>query len=110
MNNIFRLEHERAMRRLSESTAQAGASMYEAIEAFKKFCGHLTKAVAEIASVTDIIERHRQPTDEELRDVATGKEWHYMKNAKKHRTRKKYRNRLIKRYHEEIPTERRTKS
>lgn len=36
--------------------------------------------------------------DERLRAVATGKEWHLMKHARKARTRKKYRNLLLRRW------------
>ena len=45
---------------------------------------------------------YKKTADEALKKVATGKEWHLTKNAKKHRTRKKYKNRLIKRYHQKI--------
>ena len=86
MNRL--LNKDDAMR-LSAAAAKVGISMREAIETFETFCGFIAKAASQVA------------TDEALRKVATGKEWHLMKNAKKHRTRKKYTNRLIKRYYKE---------
>lgn len=86
-----------AFKRLSESAAAAGQSLREAAEAIRAafealLSAELMDAIAEI--VVSII----YPSDEELRTVATDREWHLMNNAKKYRTRKKYRNRLIKRY------------
>lgn len=39
--------------------------------------------------------------DEQMKAVATPKEWHLLNNAKKARTRKKYRNRLLRRLREQ---------
>ena len=97
-------------KRISEAAAKAGVSLQEAIKAFSEAFWHLFKAATEIASVADIIEKHKQPPDETLRAVASGREWYLMNNAKKYRTRKKYRNRLIKRYNNETQTERSTKA
>lgn len=78
--------------RLSEAITKAGISMSEAIQAFMEAAGYIIKAASAIV----------QPTNEALREVATGKEYYLMKSAKKHRTRKKYRNRLTKRYFKEL--------
>lgn len=88
--------------RLSTAVTEVGQNAKEASKAFSMFCGYIAKAALAILGVADIAERYSQPTDEALKKVATGKEWHLTKNAKKHRTRKKYKNRLIKRYRQKI--------
>ena len=95
------LKQEDVMR-LSAAATEVGKNAIEASKAFSMFCGCVAKAAISILGVADIVERYSQPTDEALKKVATDKEWHLMKNAKKHRTRKKYKNRLIKRYHQKI--------
>jgi len=108
---IFSQEDER---RLSEAAAKAVTSIAEAVEGIAsaaKACGvYVCEMVSAFSSFWDQIKKCIQPTDEELREVATGKENHLMMNAKKGRTRKKYRNRLTKRYHDKTSTERSIKA
>ena len=94
--------------RLSEAAAKAGISLAEAAAALAEAFGHIGAAVAVFISVADIIVKHRLPPDETLRELAIGREGHLMNNAKKYRTRKKYRNRLIKRYYNKKQTEEHT--
>ncbi len=59
-------------------------------------CGDaFTKAAK---AVKDLVEEHKLATPEQLRSVATPKEWHLLNHAKKRRTRKKYYNRLLRRF------------
>lgn len=58
-----------------------------------------------IASVADIIPKYKLPPDETLRELSIGREGHLLLYAKKGRTRKKYRNRLIKRYYNKMQIE-----
>ena len=86
---------------LRAAAVEAGMSLREAGEAIKKafealLASDVENAIAEI--------------DEDLKTLATAREWHLMKNAKKYRTRHKYRNRLIKRYYNDTQTERRDKA
>lgn len=95
------LKQEDVMR-LSTAGAEIGQNAKEASKAFSMFCCCVAKMALSILGVADIAVRYSQPTDEALKEVATGKEWHLLKYAKKHRTRKKYKNRLIKRYQKSI--------
>lgn len=81
-------------KRLSEAAAKAGVSLREAAAALMAFVRSTAEAVGALVSVAA---KYAYPTDDRLKGVATGKEWHLMKHAKKYRTRKKYRNRLTKR-------------
>ena len=85
-------------KRLSEAAAKAGVSMREAAAALMAFVRSTAEAVGVLVRAAA---KYVYPTDEMLESVATGKEWHLMKHAKKYRTRKKYRNRLAKRLEKE---------
>ena len=74
--------------RVNEAFAKVAMSLREAVEVFMD---SFSKYAADLYSIIF-------PTDEQLRVLATAREWHLMNNAKKYRTRNKYRNRLIKRY------------
>ena len=95
-----------AFNRFSESVVASGISLREAAEAIR---ASVTELLEEVFGkmITDLFVSVEFPTDEKLRAVATAREWHLMNNAKKYRTRKKYKNRLIKRYINE--TQRRSK-
>jgi hypothetical protein len=93
-----------AFKRLSEAAAAAGKSLREAGEAIMKAFEALLSAEIEDA-IAELICKY--PPDEALREMATAREWHLMNNAKKYRTRKKYKNRLIERYINDTQTERR---
>ena len=86
-----------AFKRLREAAAAAGKSLREAGVAIMKAFEALLSAEIENA-IAELVVSSIFPTDEELRTMATAREWHLMNNAKKSRTRKKYKNRLIKRY------------
>lgn len=76
-------------------------ALSDAIDAFETFFRSIVEAAP---IINDIL---TSPTDEMLESVATGKELHFMRHSKKHRVRKKYRNRLTKRYYRQ--PERRTR-
>lgn len=89
-----------SLKRLSENITAAGMSLFEAAEAIRKGFEALFSATVENA-LAELVINIKYPPDETLRPLATAREWHLMNNAKKYRTRKKYRNRLIKRYYNE---------
>ena len=84
-------------KRMSEVAVKCGVSLQEAAAALRASVEALLAEVFGKALAEFVM---NNPTDEALRIVATAREWHLMNNAKKYRTRKKYRNRLIKRYNE----------
>ena len=104
-NTVIYPEND-AFKRMSEATTEAGMSLLEAAEAIRAsiealFTAELEKALAEL------VIKIERPSAEELWPVATAREWHLMNNAKKYRVRKKYSDRVMKRYYNE--TQRRSK-
>ena len=94
---------EEQMKQLGEAASKAGMSMQEAINAFaEKIPAIISAFVEAIPTIVDITVNAAQTIIETaLKEVATPKEWHLMNHAKKARTRKKYRNRLIRRLREQ---------
>ena len=111
-NQITETLTEEQAQQLAETAAKAGISTEEAVailnEKLLAVINAITAAIPTIVSamretVENIIRLAKQfRIDEELlRAVATPKEWHLMNHARKTRTRKKYRNRLIRRLREQ---------
>ena len=92
-------------KRMSEAAVKCGMSLQEAAAAIR---ASVEAVLAEVfgKGLAEFVMNN--PTDKTLKTVATAREWHLMNNAKKYRTRKKYKNRLIKRYVNE--TQRRNKA
>lgn len=100
---------EEQAQQLAEAANKAGMSteqledfIADKLPRFMSAVAEAFKAVAEAVTKTsnNLVRLARQygvGMDEQLKAVATTKEWHLMNHAKKARTRKKYRNRLIKR-------------
>lgn len=100
---------EEQAQQLSEVASKAGIKSEELedfitdnLPRFMRAVAEAFKVVAEAVAKTAnnlvrLARAHGIVTDDQLKEVATGKEWHLMNHAKKARTRKKYRNRLIKR-------------
>ena len=101
---------EDELQKFAETAAKAGMSTEQAltlinkkipafinavVEAIPKSVDAFTKAAK---AVKDLVEEHKLATPEQLRSVATPKEWHLLNHAKKRRTRKKYYNRLLRRF------------
>ena len=104
-NNRPLLGHitEEQMKQLGEAASKAGMSMQEAINAFAEKIPAIISAFVEVLpTLVDITANAAQTAIEAMmKEVATPKEWHLMNHAKKARTRKKYRNRLIRRLREQ---------
>ena len=92
------------IKRFSEACAKVGTSIYEAAQSLQKAVEDIISAEF-VNAIADLVAGITYPSDEQLRALATDREWHLMKNAKKYRTRNKYRNRIIKRYINELLTE-----
>lgn len=90
---------EEQMKQLGEAASKAGVSVQEAVNAFTEKIPAIVSAFADmLPTLVDITVNAAQTIIETAqKEVATPKEWHLMNHAKKARTRKKYRNRLIKR-------------
>ena len=108
---IENLTEEQAQR-LAEAAAKAGITEEEAVAVFAEKLPAIIKAVTmTVKAITDAIREAGEAlrrlaeqfaiSEEDLKAVATPKEWHMMNHAKKARTRKKYRNRLIRRLREQ---------
>lgn len=87
-----------AFRRMNEAVTKFGMSLSEAAEVIREGLEALFSAEV-MDALAEIVVSIKYPTDEELRPQATAREWHLMNNAKKHRVRKKYRDRIYKRYY-----------
>lgn len=103
---------EEQAQQLAEAAAKAGITAEEAVAVFTEKLPAIINAItAAIPAIVDAIRetvesiirlaKWIQIDDEDLKAVATPKEWHLMNHAKKERTRKKYRNRLIRRLREQ---------
>lgn len=94
---------EEQMKQLREAANKAGVSIQEAINAFAEKIPAIVSAFVDmLPTLVDITASAAQTIIETmLKEVATPKEWHLMNHAKKARTRKKYRNRLIRRLREQ---------
>ena len=104
---------EEQAQQLAEAAAKAGMTTEEAvafanekmtavIEAFTAAIPVFINALREAAE--GIVRLARQfgiGMDEQMKAVAAPKEWHLLNHAKKARTRKKYRNRLLRRLREQ---------
>ena len=100
---------EEKIAHLSEASVQYGISMIEAATTVWETLRALGEATAYLCiSVAKIIKKYNLPPDETLKELAIGREGHLLNYAKKGRTRKKYRNRLIKRYYNKIQIEEQT--
>lgn len=103
---------EEQMKQIAEAAAKAGITEEEAVAVFTEKLPAIMKAVTmTVKAIADAIREAGEAlrrlaeqfaiSEEDLKAVATPKEWHLMNNAKKARTRKKYRNRLIGRLREQ---------
>lgn len=72
-----------------------GAAYHRVVEAAQRLKDALLEAFAPAFKSAGLVVRSLY--DSMLRSVATGREWHLMKHARKARTRKKYRSRLCRR-------------
>lgn len=84
---------------LAKEAAEILQPIADAMAAIIKALAPVFKEIAEAIceAAKRIAERFSELWDALLRSVATRKEWHLYKHAKKKRTRKKYKNRLTKR-------------
>ena len=100
---------EEQAQQIAEAAAKAGMTYDEAvafvnekmpgiIEAITVFVNTLAEAAKGIATLAN---KYGIGLEKRMQRVATPKEWHLMNHAKKARTRKKYRNRLIRRLREQ---------
>ena len=100
---------EEQAQQIAEAAAKAGMTYEEAvafvnekmpgiIEAITVFVNTLAEAAKGIATLAN---KYGIGLEKRMQRVATPKEWHLMNHAKKARTRKKYRNRLIRRLREQ---------
>ena len=100
---------EEQAQQIAEAAAKAGMTYDEAIafvnekmpgiiEAITVFVNTLAEAAKGIATLAN---KYGIGLEKRMQRVATPKEWHLMNHAKKARTRKKYRNRLIRRLWEQ---------
>lgn len=96
-----------AAKNIGAAALAAGVALSDAIDAFATLCRSIAEAAPIIIKTNMTLDKSTSPTDEMLESVATGKELHFMRHYKKHRVRKKYRNRLTKRYYRQ--PERRTR-
>lgn len=79
-----------------EALAAFRRAMDHAVEEARRLAAVIVKALAPaLRAAVEIIASFK---DSYLRIVATGKEWHLMKHARKARVRKKYRNLLLRRW------------
>lgn len=104
---------EEQAQQLAEAAAKAGMTTEEAVAfANKKMTAVIEAFTAAIPvfinalrkAAEGIVRLARQfgiGMDEQMKAVATPKEWHLLNHAKKARTRKKYRNRLLRRLREQ---------
>ena len=90
---------EEQMKQLGEAATKAGTSMKRAIDAFIEAVPAIVNAIVE--ALPPLVDVTAKAVEAALKEVATPKEWHLMNHAKKARTRKKYRNRLIRRLREQ---------
>ena len=103
---------EEQIQQVAEAAAKAGMSIEEAvtaineklpalIAAFTAAIPQIVEAVAETAAnIIELANEYGIGLEARMKEVATPKEWHLMNHAKKARTRKKYRNRLLRRLKE----------
>lgn len=84
----------------AEALAALGAAVRRIADAWQRLVGTIAEALGPvIRRSAQLITRWTDNwADAMLRAVATGKEWHLMKHARKARTRKKYRNLLLRRW------------
>lgn len=83
-------------RTFPEALADLAAAIRRISDAWRNLAAILAEALKPaIRSAAQLIDGWR---DAHLRAVATGREWHLMQHARKARTRKKYRNRLLRRW------------
>lgn len=104
---------EEQAQQIAEAAAKAGISYEEAvafvnekmpgiINAFMEVIPQFIKALAEAAKgIATLANKYGIGLETRMQSVATPKEWHLMNHAKKARTRKKYRNRLLRRLREQ---------
>lgn len=94
---------EEQAQQIAEAAAKAGMTYEEAV-AFvnEKMPGIIEAITAWIPVVINALaNKYGIGLEKRMKRVATPKEWHLMNHAKKARTRKKYRNRLIRRLREQ---------
>ena len=104
---------EEQSRQIAEAAAKAGMTYEEAV-AFvnEKMPGIIEALTAAIPAIVNALARAAEGIatlankygiglEKRMQRVATPKEWHLMNHAKKARTRKKYRNRLLRRLREQ---------
>lgn len=104
---------EEQARQIAEAAAKAGMTYEEAV-AFvnEKMPGIIEALTAAIPAIVNALARAAEGIatlankygiglEKRMQRVATPKEWHLMNHAKKARTRKKYRNRLLRRLREQ---------
>lgn len=104
---------EEQAQQIAEAAAKAGMTYDEAvafvnekmpgiIEAIAAWIPVFVNTLAEAAKgITTLANKYGIGLEKRMQRVATPKEWHLMNYAKKARTRKKYRNRLIRRLREQ---------
>lgn len=96
MENMENLELVPVRRIFPEALEGLAAAILRVRDAWLNLAATLAEALKPaIRSAAQLIEDW---SDAQLRAVATGKEWHLMKHARRARTRKKYRNRLLRRW------------
>ena len=104
---------EEQAQQIAEAAAKAGMTYDEAvafvnekmpgiIEAITAWIPVFVNTLAEAAKgIATLANKYGIGLEKRMKRVATPKEWHLMNHAKKARTRKKYRNRLIRRLREQ---------
>lgn len=104
---------EEQAQQIAEAAANAGMTYEEAvafvnekmpgiIEAITAWIPVAINTLAEVAKgIATLANKYGIGLEKRMQRVATPKEWHLMNHAKKARTRKKYRNRLIRRLREQ---------
>ena len=104
---------EEQAQQIADAAAKAGMTYEEAvafvnekmpgiIEAFTAAIPVIVNALARAAEgIATLANKYGIGLEKRMKRVATPKEWHLMNHAKKARTRKKYRNRLIRRLREQ---------
>ncbi len=103
---------EEQAKQIADAAAKAGIGFEDAVRIYNEkmpeliaavtaTIPQLVKALASAAEgIIAIANRYGIGLERRLKEVATPKEWHLMNHAKKARTRKKYRNRLLRRLKE----------
>ena len=85
---------------LAEALASLGGTIRRIADAWRRLAAAIAETLTPVihTAATMIAELTGDWSDALLRTVATGREWHLMNHARKARTRKKYRNRLLRRW------------